>query len=60
MSYTELMRKHKVKSHLSDLTDHEREIFDAFIRLGETETDRRILGNAWLRHHAAGVIAWAK
>lgn len=61
MSNAELVRRHKVKSAVSDLTADEREIFDAFISLGETEADRRILlGNAWLRHHAAGVAAWAK
>lgn len=60
MSNAELVRRHKVKSAVSDLTADEREILDAFISLGETEADRRILRNAWLRHHAAGVTAWAK
>jgi len=60
MSNAELMRRHKVRSNLADITADEREIFDAFISLGETEADRRVLGDAWLRHHAAGVVAWAK
>jgi hypothetical protein len=46
------MRKHKVKSELSDLTAGEREIYDAFLELGETKADLRILGDAWLRYHA--------
>lgn len=57
MSNAELVRRHKVKSDVSDLTREERAIYDAFISLGETEADRRILGSAWLRHHAAGVAA---
>ena len=60
MSNAELMRRHKVRSNLSDITADEREIFNAFVSLGETQTDRRILGNAWLKHHAAGVVAWVK
>jgi hypothetical protein len=53
VSYQELLSRHKVKSELSDLTTDEREVYDAFVALGETESDRRILGNASLRHHAA-------
>jgi hypothetical protein len=52
MTYAELMRKHKAKSELSDLTEAERENYDAFLELGETEADVRILSDAWLRYHA--------
>ena len=55
MSSAELMRRHRVKSDVSDLTSEEREVYDAFVLLGETKTDRKILSDAWLRHHAAGV-----
>lgn len=53
MTYAELMRMHKVKSELSDLTAGEREIYDAFLELGESKPDLRILGDAWLRWHAS-------
>ena len=53
MTYVELMKRHKVKSELSDLTEEERENYDAFLELAETETDVRILSDAWLRYHAA-------
>jgi hypothetical protein len=52
MSYAELMRRYKVMSELSDLTDEECKVYDAFLELGETETDVRILSDAWLRYHA--------
>ena len=48
MTYAELRRMHKVKSELSDLTAGEREIYDAFLELGESKPDLRILGDAWL------------
>jgi hypothetical protein len=53
MSYQELISRHKVKSDVSDLDPDERELYAAFVALGETATDRRILGNAWLKHHAS-------
>jgi len=53
MRYEELMKKQKVKSMLIDLTAGEREIYDAFLELAETETDVRILSEAWLRYHAS-------
>ncbi len=60
MSYEELMRRHKIKTNVNNLDDEERERYEAFLALGETPTDKRALGNAWLRHHAAEAIAWAK
>ena len=60
MTHEQLMERHKVRSKLSDLTEQEREIYDAFLELGETEVDRRILIRVWLKHHREQVMAWAK
>ena len=60
MSYQELMSRHKVRSDVSELDANEREIYEAFVSLGEMELDRKILGRAWLKHHAAEVMAWAQ
>ncbi len=51
MSYQELKQRNKVRSDVEDLNAKEREVYGAFIALGETESDRRILANAWLRQH---------
>jgi len=52
MTIEQLMRKYKTRSELHELTTEERELYEAFVGLGETEVDRRILSLAWLKHHA--------
>jgi hypothetical protein len=47
------MKRHKIKSNYNDLNDAEREILAAFMELGETELDKGMLRNTWLKHHAA-------
>ncbi len=56
MSYEELMKRHKIKSNINDLDADERERYEAFLALGETPTDKRALGVAWLKNHAANHI----
>lgn len=57
MTYEQLMERHKTKSEITDLTAEEREIYDAFLELGETAADEHILSTAWLRHHRRMVLA---
>lgn len=57
MTHEQLMEKHKTKSELSDLTDEEREVYDAFLELGETKRDLHILSVAWLKQHRRTVLA---
>jgi predicted ATPase len=47
------MKQYKIKSNFNDLNDEEREILAAFMALGETELDKGMLRNTWLKHDAA-------
>ena len=51
MTYQELMERHRAKDELSDLDASDRAYYEAFVRLGDTESDRRILADAWKRQH---------
>lgn len=57
MTHEQLMAHHKTKSELSDLTEYEREVYDAFLELAETESDVDVLSLAWLRQHRRMVLA---
>ncbi len=59
MSYEQLMERHKVRSEVSDLTEYEREVYDAFLELAFTERDVYILSRAWLKQHRRKVMGWA-
>ena len=52
MTYAEMCKRENFMSDVSDLTTGERALYDAFLELGETPLDKRILSIAWLRHHA--------
>lgn len=56
MSNEELMERHKVRSELSDLSEYEREVYDAFLELAETKPDVDILSRAWLKQHRRMVL----
>jgi hypothetical protein len=56
MSYQELMSKHKARSDVSDLDSDEKEVYEAFLALGETKADEQILSRAWLKEHHRRVL----
>ena len=56
MTHEQLMSRHKTKSELSDLTEYEREVYDAFLELAFTERDVEILSRTWLKQHRRRVL----
>ena len=57
MTYEQLMERHKIRSDVSDLNEEEREAYEVFLELGETDRDVEILSRAWLKHHRGMVMA---
>ena len=56
MSYRELMSRHKIRSDVSDLTAEEREVYETFLELAESDRDVEILSRAWLKQHRRMVL----
>ena len=57
MTHEQLMSRHKIRSDVSDLTTEEREVYDAFLELAESDRDVEILSRAWLKQHRRTVLA---
>lgn len=56
MTRQQLMERHKIYSELSDLTDEELEVYEAFLELAESDRDVDILSDAWLMQHRRTVL----
>ena len=56
MTHGQLMEHHKIRSNVSDLNADEREVYEAFLQLAETERDVDILSRAWLKMHRRRVL----
>ncbi len=52
MTFEQLMKMHKTRSELYELTTEERQRYDDFLLLGESDRDGEILSVAFLKHHA--------
>jgi hypothetical protein len=56
MTHEQLMEYHKIVSDVEDLNSAEREVYDAFLELAETDRDVEILSRAWLKQHRRKVL----
>lgn len=59
MTHEQLMARHKIRSELSDLNAEEREVYEVFLELAETDSDVDVLRRAWLKMHRSRVMGWA-
>ena len=56
MTHEQVMARHKIYSDVKELTAEEKEVYEAFLELAETERDVDILSRTWLKLHRRRVL----